>query len=82
MAIQELRTCDVYGTTKEVGQFELTVYRCGNQVFCIERDLSPRAMRRLAKFIARGVSKAGNQDAVNKAEDEMVEQLDSSEWKK
>lgn len=55
---KKMRVCDVYGTTKDVEQYHVTLARIdgGGDVPGItqELDLSPRALKRLKAFIDRG----------------------------
>lgn len=63
MALVEKRVCDVFGVTKDVSHYRVTIDQC-NEVgpvdwateSCQEIDLCPRALKRLQHFIARGVT--------------------------
>lgn len=59
MATTQVRTCDVFGTTKEVARFTVKVLQLDPEiaepaVFDKQLDLSPRGVARLKKFIERG----------------------------
>ena len=64
--IRERRECDVFGTTKDVNQIAV-VLLVGSTEDTPETqpagsgDLSPRAVKRLLRFIKRGLAKPGTE---------------------
>lgn len=64
--LTERRECDVYGTTKDVKVVTVGVWAKdvgsdddADQTSFEATDMSPRALKRLFKFIRRGLSKPG-----------------------
>ena len=62
MADVTLRKCDVYGSTKDVKRYRVSVHELDGDGALIEKnrtaDLSPRAYARLLRFIDKGVTPA------------------------
>lgn len=62
--LRQRRECDVYGTTNHVQSYSVRIVQCpgelsgDDEVFVSEvRDLSPKAFKRLVRFIERGLTK-------------------------
>lgn len=67
MAEKTVKTCDVFGTTKDVKRYEVSVVEVNGDlathVSTHEVDLGTKGLDRLEKFIERGVHPAGHQAA-------------------
>ena len=64
MALVTKRQCDVFKTTKNVERYCVKVCQMGDDdkelaIWREERDLSPHGLKRLKKFIRRGMTPPG-----------------------
>ena len=71
MSVATVRKCDVFETIHKVSQYRITVTAClenGDPAEAVEFDqqvdLCPRALKRLCRFVRRGLTPPrGGQDA-------------------
>lgn len=65
MAVREVRSCDVYGTRKDVQSYQIVIERLNASegeealVSSYTIDLCPRALTRLLRFVDRGTRSTG-----------------------